>query len=157
MTESTATTTSDPIDATAMSAWRRYLRSHSCVTRQLDAQLQAAHGLTISDYDVLVHLRDAPEQHLRMSELAERVLLTRSGITRLIDGLERDGYVRRQSCPSDARVSHAVITDEGLERLAEARQTHLRGIRDTFTGNFSDDELRLIDELFSRLTGCSDA
>ena len=141
--------------AAALQAWRHFLRTHCSITRQLDADLAAAHGLTINDYDVLVQLRDAPDQRLRMSELADHVLLTRSGMTRLIDGLVKDELVRRASCPSDARVSYAQITPKGLETLDAARQTHLAGITRLFTQHFSEEEAGQLAELLGRLPGSS--
>jgi len=137
----------------ALLAWRHFLRTHCAITRQLDADLAASHGLTINDYDVLVQLRDAPQQRLRMSELADHVLLTRSGMTRLIDGLVRDELVQRASCPSDARVSYAQITQRGLETLDTARRTHLDGITRLFTQHFSEAESQQLADLLGRLPG----
>src|SRR6266511_3428068 len=98
------------LEGTELDAWRRFLRAHSAITRQLDADLIASHDLTLNDYEVLLHLSQAEHRRLRMSELADRVLLTRSGVTRLVDGLVRSGWVERVSCPSDARGSFAAVT-----------------------------------------------
>src|SRR5207253_6344713 len=111
-----------------LSAWVSFLRAHSAITRELSAQLQREHGLTLNDYEVLLHLSHAEEGMLRRVDLAERVLLTASGITRLLEGLERAGYVCKQTCASDARVSYAQLTEPGAAKLAEAATTHLRGI-----------------------------
>ena len=108
-----------------LEAWKRFLRAHAALTRQLSADLVAEHGLTINDYEVLLHLSRAEEQRLRRVDLAERVILTASGITRLLEGLERGGYVERDSCPSDRRVVYAKLTDAGLDKLREASRTHL--------------------------------
>src|SRR5213593_3845657 len=108
-----------------MLAWVGLLRSHSALTRALNAELVADHGLTINDYEVLLHLARAPERRLRRVDLAERLVLTPSGITRLLDGLQRCGCVEKAACDSDARVTYAVLTDEGLERLKEASETHV--------------------------------
>ena len=102
-------------------AWINFLRAHAAVTRQFNAELQALHGLTINDYDVLAQLARAPEQALKRVDLAERVLLTPSGITRLLKGLEHAGYVGNRSCKEDARVTYAVLTDEGPEEAAARR------------------------------------
>ena len=102
-----------PLTTAELAAWRGFLRVHSALTKQLDAELEAAHGLSLSSYEVLLFLADSPEGRVRMSELADSVLLSRSGLTRLVDRLERDGLVRRESCPSDLRGFNAVITDEG--------------------------------------------
>src|SRR5688500_20210971 len=109
-------------------AWRGFLRAHATVVRALEADLQAEHDLPLASYDVLVQLSEAPERRLRMTELADRVLLSRSGLTRLADRLERDGLLVRQACPSDARGTLAVLTEAGLDRLRAAWPTPLRGV-----------------------------
>ncbi len=111
-----------------LSAWRSFLRAHAHLTRTLESELMAAHDLPLPSYDVLLHLAEAPSRRLRMTELADRVLLSRSGLTRLVDRLERDQLVERASCPNDARGTHAVLTDAGLARLREAAPTHLEGV-----------------------------
>src|SRR5258708_7060053 len=112
--------------------WVRFIATHSAITRELEAQLMGAHGLTLSDYDVLVQLARAPERKMRNIELANAIVLTRSGVTRLVDGLERDGLVARASCPSDKRGTFIMLTDEGMRRLREAAATHLDGVRQLF-------------------------
>src|SRR5687767_3327298 len=99
------------LSSAELTAWRTFLRAHAQVTRRLEADLVAEHDLSLPTYDVLVQLSEAPDRRLRMTELAERVLLSRSGLTRLVDRLEREGLVHRQACPSDARGTHAVLTD----------------------------------------------
>jgi DNA-binding MarR family transcriptional regulator len=135
----------------ALEAWSGFLRAHAALSRQLDAELQSLHSLTLNDYDVLVQLRDAEGGALRMSDVAERVVLTRSGITRLVDGLQRDGLVERANCPNDARAVHAKITDYGRQRLAEASATHRAGIRAVFSDHFDDGELQQLASYFERL------
>jgi DNA-binding MarR family transcriptional regulator len=134
-----------------LETWVSFLRSHAAITRELSAQLQREHGLTISDYEVLLHLSQADDGMLRRVDLAERVLLTASGITRLLEGLERGGYVEKASCSSDARVSYAKITDAGRQKLSEAAVTHLAGIADLFSGRYSESELATLGDLLSRL------
>src|SRR3954453_8255277 len=110
----------NPIDGakeTEVRTWVRFLATHSAITRELEAQMMGAHGLTLSDYDVLVQLARAPEHKLRNIELAKAGVLTRSGVTRLVDGLERDGLVARASCPDDKRGTLIKLTDEGVARL----------------------------------------
>src|SRR3954465_11972022 len=119
-------------DESALRTWIRFLATHSAITRELEARLMGAHGLTLSDYDVLVQLARAPERKLRNIELAKAVVLTRSGVTRLVDGLEKDGLVARRPCPSDKRGSFVALTDDGLARLREAAATHLEGVRELF-------------------------
>ena len=135
----------------SLAAWVGLLRAHSALSRSLNADLVNAHGLTINDYEVLLHLARAPDRRLRRVDLADRLILTASGITRLLDGLERAGYVAKARCDSDARVTYAVITDEGLEKLRTASDTHLRGIREPFERRFSDEELETLGELLARL------
>ena len=134
-----------------MLAWRTFLRAHAVVVRRLEADLLAEHGLPLASYDVLVQLVEAPERRLRMTELAQRVLLSRSGLTRLVDRLEREGLVRREACESDARGLFAVLTDQGYERLRRATPTHLRGVGDYAVGRLDDDEARALTELLEGL------
>jgi DNA-binding MarR family transcriptional regulator len=139
------------IETDKLEAWRLFLRSHSTITRRLDADLIAAHGLTLHDYEVLIHLSRAPDGMMRPSDLTDSVILTRSGVTRLLAGLEEAGFVRRESCPSDRRVIYAVLTDDGREKLREARPTHLRGVGELFTERFDDEQLDVLRELLGNL------
>ncbi|MBA3841900.1 MAG: winged helix-turn-helix transcriptional regulator [Actinobacteria bacterium] len=134
-----------------LESWVSFLRAHAAITRELSAQLQREHGLTLNDYEVLLHLSHAEGAMLRRVDLAERVLLTASGITRLLEGLERSGLVCKRTCESDARVSYAKLTDAGLAKLRAAAVTHLRGIDELFTGRYSGSELVTLAELLSRL------
>ena len=127
------------------------LRVHAELVRQLDAELMAQHRLPLTSYEVLLNLADAPGRRLRMAELADSVLLSRSGTTRLCDRLEREGLVVREAASGDARGAYAVITDDGLERFRTARRTHLEGVRRMFLERFEDDELRLLAELWDRV------
>jgi DNA-binding MarR family transcriptional regulator len=139
------------VTSTRLDAWVGFLRSHAAITRQLNVDLLDAHGLTINDYEVLIHLAGAEDGMMRRVDLAESVLLTASGITRLLDGLERAGYVEKARCDSDARVSYAKLTGEGRAMLVEASQTHLAGIEELFTSRFSGDELETLGALLGRL------
>lgn len=134
-----------------LEAWVRLLRVHAAMTRQFSGELVAEHGLTMNDFDVLWQLSQAPEGYLRRVDLAERVLLTPSGITRLLEGLERAGYVEKMSCASDARVSYAVLTDAGREKLEAAKETHLASIKSLFSERYSEDELETLAALLERL------
>jgi DNA-binding MarR family transcriptional regulator len=138
-------------DQPAVRAWVGLLRAHAALTRALNADLVHQHGLTINDYEVLLHLANADGRQLRRVDLADRLILTASGITRLLDGLERAGYVEKGHCESDARVTYAVLTDEGLAKLREAADTHVGGIRDVFESRFSETELDAVAELLGRL------
>jgi DNA-binding MarR family transcriptional regulator len=134
-----------------MLAWRRFLRAHALVTRRLESDLLAEQRLPLASYDVLVQLVEAPQRRLRMSELAERVLLSRSGLTRLVDRLEREGLVRREACDSDARGLFTVLTVEGLVRLREASPVHLRGVADHAVGRLDEDEAAALAGLLGRM------
>jgi DNA-binding MarR family transcriptional regulator len=135
----------------SVSAFSRLLRAHSTLWRELSARLVADHGLTINDYEALLHLSHADHGSLRRVDLAERLMLTPSGVTRLLDGLERDGWVKKGQCDSDARVTYAVLTDEGRERLESAARTHIAQIRQIFEERFSTEELETLGELLGRL------
>ena len=139
------------LNADELGAWRGFLRVHSKLTRELDAELAAAHGLPLSSYEVLLFLADAPDGQLRMAQLADSVLLSPSGLTRLVDRLEKAGLVRRESCPSDRRGFEAVITDDGRAALAEARPTHLSGVRRRFLEHFSTEEMRTMSGYWDRV------
>src|SRR6478735_5946792 len=134
-----------------LTSWIAYLRSHAAIKRQLNADLLEGHNLTLSDYEVLLRLSQAEGHEMRRIDLAESVLLTASGITRLLDGLERAGCVEKGACASDARVSYARLTPLGHEKLREAAVTHLAGVDELFTGRYSEEELATLGELLSRL------
>ena len=134
-----------------MEAWINLLRAHAVTTRQFSADLLAAHGLTLNDFDVLAQLDRAPEKALKRIDLSERVLLTPSGITRLLKGLEQAGYIANRPCAEDARVTYAVLTPEGEQKLAEARATHIADVRAVFSQLFSEDELEGLAELLERI------
>ena len=137
----------------ALSAWVGLLRGHAALTRALNADLVTDHGLTLSDYEVLLRLSRAPERKMRRVDLAEQVLLTASGITRLLDGLQASGYVDKAACSSDARVTYAVLTGAGHEKLRSAAEVHVAGIHAMFAERYSDDEMATLAELLSRLDG----
>src|SRR5947209_14309952 len=147
------TKTASGLNGTALDAWRSYLQSHASIMRVLDADLVAEHGLTSRDYEVLLYLAQAPERRLAMSALAESTMLTRSGITRLVDGLVAAGLIERVSCMSDARISYAMLTDDGLEKLREAGCTHVASIRKMFLEHFRPEELEQLASLLQRLPG----
>jgi DNA-binding MarR family transcriptional regulator len=139
------------LDREELGAWRGLLRVHAGMTKALDAELVREHGLPLSSYEVLLFLADAPDGRLRMSELAEGVLLSRSGLTRLVDRMERDGLLRRERCEDDARGYHALITDKGRELFGRARRTHLDGVRERFLSHLSTEELRTLARLWEKL------
>jgi DNA-binding MarR family transcriptional regulator len=132
-------------------AWSGFLRTHATLLRKLDAELKDAHGLTLSSFEVLLHLSWAPEHRMRMGELAQSVLFTRSGLRRLLRCLEGEGLVRREPCPKDRRGAYAVLTEAGLNRLCEAHPTHLAGVREHFFEHFSEEELRALAKCWRRV------
>ena len=146
-------TGSSTLEGAALEAWRSYLQSHATILRMLDAELVSEHGITTRDYEVLLYLAQAPERRLPMSALAESTMLTRSGITRLVDGLVSGGFIERVSCPSDARVSYAQLTEAGLAKLRNAGCTHVRGIDRLFLEHFSAEETSQLASLLARLPG----
>jgi len=129
----------------------RFLRAHAALTRELSARLEALHELTLSDFDVLVQLYYAEGRRMRRIDLARSVLLTASGITRLLDGLESSGLVGKERCDSDARVAYAVLTEAGVRKIEEARESHLADIEELFGSRFSPDEREQFAELLGRL------
>jgi DNA-binding MarR family transcriptional regulator len=133
-----------------LAAWRGFLRTHHQMITSLDRELERQHGLPLTSYEVLLQIADSPSGTLRMSDIAERVLLSRSGLTRLVDRLERDGLVRRRTCPSDLRGQNAELTERGREVFAEARATHLAGVRRHFLDRFQEDELETLGGLWAR-------
>jgi DNA-binding MarR family transcriptional regulator len=148
---------SSSLEGEALEAWRSYLQSHATILRLCDAELASEHGITTRDYEVLLYLAQAPDRKLPMSALAESTMLTRSGITRLVDGLVAGGFIQRVSCPSDARVSYAQLTDEGLAKLRRAGCTHVRSIEKLFLEHFSPEETRQLATLLGRLPGAQRA
>jgi DNA-binding MarR family transcriptional regulator len=139
------------LDERELRAWRGMLRAHAMLTKALDADLDAAHGLPLSSYEVLLHLHDAEGRRMRMSDLAATVILSRSGLTRLVDRLEREGLIERQSCPSDARGSFATLTTAGERKLQAARATHLAGVRSLFLDHFTPEEQEVLGAAWERL------
>ena len=143
------------LEGAALEAWRSFLQSHATILRGLDAELVADHGMTARDYEVLLYLAQAADRRLPMSALAESTMLTRSGITRLVDGLVQSGLVERVACPNDARVSYARLTDEGYEKLRDAGASHVASIHRLFLEHFSAEETARSPNLLSRLPGAS--
>jgi DNA-binding MarR family transcriptional regulator len=134
-----------------LGAWRGLLRVHSALVKALDAELLAAHELPLTSYEVLINLQAAPGRRRRMAELADGVLLSRSGMTRLVDRLERDGLLTRDACTDDGRGTYAVLTAKAEALLSEARRTHLDGVRERFVRHFEPDELRTLAGLWDRV------
>jgi DNA-binding MarR family transcriptional regulator len=127
-----------------LGSWRAFLQAHARVARRLDEELRAEHDLSVAEYDALLNIAEAPGRRIRMRQLSERVVLSKSGVTRLIDRLVADGLVERSACESDARGAEAVLTDAGLRRLRSASRTHLRGIADHFIDVLDTDQLAAV-------------
>jgi DNA-binding MarR family transcriptional regulator len=150
MSPPTATT---PETSTAIEAFVRLVRANAAVTRQLSAQLSDDHGLSLSAYEALLTLARAPESRMRRVDLAGGLLLSAGGVTRLLDGLEREGFVDRDACSADRRVTYAVLTKAGRDKLREASKSHTRQIRELLGGPFEEDELAQLVALLDRLPG----
>ena len=148
---------SPPRASDALNAWVRLLRGHAVAARTLSAQLYAEHGLTINDYEALLLLARAEGNYLRRVDLADGLHLTASGVTRLLEGLERSGLVEKATCATDARVTYAVLTDAGRQKLEEASASHVTAVRDLFEERFTNEELRLLSRLLERLPGAASA
>ncbi|CNE22817.1 MarR family transcriptional regulator [Mycobacterium tuberculosis] len=131
--------------------WRTMLRAQAQLSRRLQADLAARHGLALGSYEVLMHLGEAAGGRLRMNDLADRVLLSRSGLTRLVDRLQRDGLVVRQSCADDARGLYAALTPAGRDRLAEAAPTYRRGVQEHLLSRLDENDLRTLGHILDKL------
>jgi DNA-binding MarR family transcriptional regulator len=141
------------LDERELAAWRGMLRSHAVLVKRLDGELEAAHGLALTSYEVLLHLSGAEGRRMRMCDIADSVLLSRSGLTRLIDRLERDELVERVSCDSDARGAFAQLTPAGMTTFLAAQRTHLEGVRRHFLSHFTAPELELLGDAWQRVGG----
>jgi DNA-binding MarR family transcriptional regulator len=131
-------------DDPRLDAWRGFLQAHARLFRRLDEELRDEHDVSLPEYDALLQIAQAPGRRLRMSHLADRVLLSKSGVTRLIDRLVADGFVERTQCSHDARGAEAALTPAGLERLREAASTHLRGIERYFLSAVGSEDLATV-------------
>jgi DNA-binding MarR family transcriptional regulator len=140
-----------------LAVFARLLRAHAALRRRLEARLLAEHGLTINDFETLLHLAHEPEGRLRRVDLAERLLLTPSGVTRLLEGLHDCGLVEKGTCATDARVTYAVLTDAGRRRAEEASVAHAEAVRELLGSRLDDAELATLDELLARLPGGAEA
>ncbi len=134
-----------------LGAWRGLLRAHSALVRDLDAELRATHALSLQEYEVLLTLAQAPENRMRMSDLAVSVILSQSGLTRLVDRLAQAGSVERTPCQADRRGLNAELTAAGRTRLEQARPTHLAGVRGSFLDRFDEAELGVLARLWERV------
>lgn len=150
----TAATTAEQLSDQELGAWRGLLRAHAALAKVVDAELERRHGLPMTSYEVLHHLEGAELGRMRMCDLAEQAQMSRSGLTRLVDRLERDGLLERCSCAHDARGAYACLTEEGRERLWAARSTHLLVVREHFLSRFSSAELSTLSQLWERIAPC---
>jgi DNA-binding MarR family transcriptional regulator len=132
-------------------AWSGFLRTHARLVRELDEELRAAHDMPLGTFDVLVQLSFAPDSRLRMRDLADAIVLSRSGLTRLVDRLVRDGLVKREKCGDDARGSWAVLTEEGRQALEAALPTHLTGVRRLFLSALGAEDQARLGDVWERL------
>ena len=144
------TTSTDPFSEQELAAWRGMLQVHARVTHALDVQMRAEHGMSVSAYEVLLFLEEAPDHRLRMAEIADRVLLSRSGCTRLIDRLAKLGYVTRSAAETDGRGSFAALTDAGLETFRAAQRTHREGVRKYFLDHLNATDTIVLGDIWTR-------
>ena len=142
---------SGALSAHETAAWQGLLRAHAALVRDVDRELRAAHGIPLSWYDALCEVASAPGGRLRLGELADRVMLTRAGLSGLVDRLQRAGLMERQSCDGDARGTYAVLTAKGSQLLERAMRTHRDAVRDHYTSSLDDTELDLLGRLWDRL------
>jgi DNA-binding MarR family transcriptional regulator len=145
----------DALSEGELHAWRGLLRAYGCLAKRLDTELEQAHRLPMTSYEVLHHLQEASGGRMRMCELAEQAQLSRSGLTRLVDRLEREQLLERCSCEHDARGSYACLTEAGRMRLVEARVTHLAVVREHFFSHFSEAELDSLADMCERIAPCN--
>ncbi|WP_187369317.1 MarR family winged helix-turn-helix transcriptional regulator [Baekduia soli] len=141
----------DRLQPEELQAWRGMLQVHARLTAALDDDLRRQHGLSVPGYEVLMFVGDAEEGQARMADLADRVLLSRSGLTRLVDRLVADGLLQRRACEDDGRGSFAQITPDGRRRLQDARRTHLDGVRRLFLEHVGAAEQRQLGALWERV------
>src|SRR4051794_25677036 len=134
-----------------LDAWRSLMRAHSTLAREIELELDAADGLPLRSFTVLMELERAPDQRLRMSDLAEAAGLSRSGLSRLIDRLVAERLIERAECDDDGRGSFAVLTPAGEARLSGARATHSDAVRRLFVGHFTAAELRQLSGFLGRV------
>ena len=137
--------------APAVEAWVGLIRGQAAALRVINAQLVSDHGLTMNDFECMLLLSRAEERRMRRVDLADELILTASGVTRLLDGLEKEGWVDRAACASDRRVTYAVLTDEGYAKLREASKTHVADLRTFFETRYSAEELESLASLLGRL------
>src|SRR5262249_10278025 len=145
------------LTARELAVWRMFLRAHASIAGRLERDLVAEHGLPLAWYEVLLQLAEAPGQRLRMTDLADRVLLSGSGLTGLVDRLVAEGLVERAACPSDARGTFSVLTPAGLQRLRDAAPTYLRGIAEYVSGPLTEPELDSLRRLLGKLLDATGA
>jgi DNA-binding MarR family transcriptional regulator len=136
-----------------LAAWSGFLQSHAQIVRALDAELEREHGLPLTSYDVLIQLSLAPDRRLRMFELADAIVLSRSGLTRLVERLERCGLVERERSEDDLRHMYARLTDRGFEVVAEATPTHVAGVKERFLGRLSDEQTKQLAAIWEAVLG----
>src|SRR6516225_8639151 len=145
------TMTKEPLSEKHLAAWRTFLKAHATIIDRIDRDLVAAQRPPLSSYDVLIELYEAPERRLRMHELAERVVLSRSGLTRLVDRLEAEGLLIRDRCGTDRRGAYAVITGQGIAALQQTWPIYARGIAEYFAQWLTLEEAQFLESALGRI------
>jgi len=156
VTPSTTPSDAEVLDDVELRAWRGLLCTHASLAKRLDAELERSHGLPLISFEVLHRLGGATGGRMRMCDLADSIHLSRSGLTRLVDRLERDGLLERCSCDHDARGAYACLTPPGRDRFGAARVTYIAAVREHFLSHFSESELGVLAGLWERVrpSGC---
>jgi DNA-binding MarR family transcriptional regulator len=144
------------LERSRLEVWQQFLRAHRRILGVLGDELERERGLPLGWYEVLLHLERAPDRRLRMGDLADAVLLSPSGLTRLVDRMVGDGLVRREACPSDRRSTYAVMTPDGRSALRRAAPTLLRGIDEHFAGVLTDNEVEVMGGALGRVLDALD-
>lgn len=134
-------------------AWRLYLRAHAVLVRRLDQELRVECGVSLNAYDALVQLSEAPDRRMRMKDLADALVYSRSGLTRVVDSLERVGLARRETDPADRRAILVVLSDDGLRALKAAWPVHVRGVEEYWARHLSDQHARVVAKVSSAVIG----
>ena len=147
----------EPLSELELGAWRGMLVAHAAMTRRLDAELRARHGISLSSYEALMLLGTSETGRMRVSELSRGALLSISGMSRMIDRLTREGLVRREACEDDGRGAEVALTDAGRKLMTAARASHLSAVREGFLDHFDDDELAALADAWRRGTPAQEA
>jgi DNA-binding MarR family transcriptional regulator len=139
------------LDEKRMAVWQAFLQTYTTVIPALECEMQAAEGLPLTWYNVLTHLNRDPSGGVRLQDLAEAVVLSQSGLTRLLDRMFRAGLIERKPCPHDRRGAYAVLTPKGKAALDQATPTHILGIEQHFMQHLDDEDVQALNRLLLKI------